>query len=74
MAMPVYRGFHVGSRAEKARGDGHGRYDNKVQVFTSGRACAVEGCNTTLSVYNRQPLCSLHEPIRHRFGGPRNLA
>jgi len=70
---PVYRGWNAGSRIEKAKGDGHGRYDNKVRVFEQGRVCAEDGCNTVLSLYNRRLLCSIHESLRHRYGGPRSL-
>lgn len=29
-----------------------------------GRVCEAEGCPTVLSVYNRQDLCWLHQPLK----------
>ena len=35
------------------------------RVWAGGRVCAEEGCNTTLSIYNRSKFCWAHEPIHY---------
>lgn len=40
--------------------------------YAPGRACALEGCPTILSTYNRGPMCDAHaEPRRYQVRGRR---
>jgi len=34
------------------------------RTWTRGRVCTAEGCTTQLSIYNRSPLCWVHEPVK----------
>jgi hypothetical protein len=33
------------------------------RTYEAGRTCAAEGCQTTLSIYNRWEFCWQHEPV-----------
>lgn len=33
--------------------------------WDEGRACAEDGCTTTLSIYNKSKHCWAHEPVRY---------
>jgi hypothetical protein len=44
--------------------------NSKVVSYDAGRVCLQEACSTVLSVYNKSPFCSVHEP-RTRFTGAR---
>ena len=35
------------------------------RVFSTGRVCAEDGCETRLSMYNKSKLCWQHEPLRY---------
>ena len=35
------------------------------RVYSTGRVCAHEGCETRLSMYNKSKLCWQHEPLRY---------
>jgi hypothetical protein len=35
------------------------------RTYSTGRVCAIEGCATRLSVYNRSTFCWQHEPLRY---------
>jgi hypothetical protein len=34
------------------------------RTWSPGRTCQQEGCGTALSIYNRSPMCSIHEEVR----------
>jgi hypothetical protein len=35
------------------------------RLYSTGRVCAEDGCDTILSRYNRSKLCWQHEPLRY---------
>jgi hypothetical protein len=35
------------------------------RTWGPNRACAEEGCTTTLSIYNRSKFCWAHEPVHY---------
>jgi hypothetical protein len=34
------------------------------RTYAKGRVCAVGGCETKLSMYNRREFCHVHAPVR----------
>lgn len=39
-----------------------------VKMMPEGRKCRYEGCNTTLSIYNKSKYCSIHCRERLEMG------
>lgn len=37
------------------------------RTWGANRVCAQDGCVTRLSIYNRQPYCFAHAPIRYHI-------
>jgi len=36
----------------------------RAPTYAQGRVCASEECETHLSIYNKDPLCWVHAPLR----------
>jgi hypothetical protein len=46
------------------RGAAVGTGGRQASTYAQGRVCATESCTTQLSIYNKDPLCWVHAPLR----------
>jgi hypothetical protein len=49
---------------------GHGRR-TPLRTYRAGRICVEGGCETVLSIYNRETRCAAHALFVDLSGGPR---
>lgn len=58
---------HVGHRFVTGTELIHGR---PVRTYGRGRVCSTAGCETTLSLYNPDPFCSVHSTVEKDLTHP----
>jgi len=46
------------------RGAAVGTGGRQALTYGHGRVCATDECDTKLSIYNKDPLCWVHAPLR----------